>query len=375
MIKVFQPDLRIQDSAAVLRTLARKNISGTSRAVSEFEIDFAKLCGRKHAVMVTNGTVALDLAFESLNLLPGDEVIVPSFTIISCIHWLLNGKVKIVFVDVDPLTWNMRVEEVESAITTKTRCVLIVHTYGLPADAIKISDLCRDKKITVIEDAAEAHGQEILGKKCGSFGEMSTFSFYANKHITTGEGGVVLTDDSSLYNKLCLMRNLGFSNQRRFVHSVNYGNYRMSGLQASLGISHMRRLSKTIRAKQKQGSYYNKLFRNHLNLVQLPADANLGSKNHYWVFGIKLQFEGIRDRLLKELAHEGIETRPFFWPLHLQPILNIKDGIYSLPVSEDLGRNGFYIPMGKHVKRRHQRQIVKKIIFQVESLSNSENQM
>jgi perosamine synthetase len=368
MIPVFKPNLKMNDAFSLYSAVRKTEISGTCQTVIDFENQIAQLTGRKYAVAVSNGTVALDLAFELLGLNPGDEVIIPAFTIVSCLHYILKNGIKPVFIDVDPDTWNMKVEDVQQAITEKTKCVLVVHTYGLPAPAGEIEKICKQKGIQIIEDAAEAHGQEVDSRKCGSYGNLSTFSFYANKHITTGEGGMILTDNEAHYKKLNLMRNLGFIPERRFYHSDIYGNYRLGGLQATLGINQMKRLKKTIASKQKQGLYYSHLLEDYYDLFQTPFARNCGAKNHYWVYGVKIKLENLRDETMKRLLKVGIETRPFFWPLHLQPFIAQNDQQKSLPISEDLGRNGMYLPTGKHIKRKHQRKIVRELIAVVKQL-------
>jgi perosamine synthetase len=239
-----------------------------------------------------------------------------------------------------------------------------VHTYGLPADAVKISKFCIENNVSLVEDAAEAHGQNIDGLKCGSFGKMTTFSFYANKHITTGEGGMVLTDDLDIFNNLKQMRNLDFTGTNRFNHDHFYWNYRLGGLQAALGISQLKNLEKTIKIKKTQGKNYLSILEQHKDIFQMPIVDFNKSENHFWVFGVVLQKQNIRDKVMSDLADEGIETRPFFWPLHLQNVLpkEFKQKNISLEVSENLGKNGLYLPMGSHINFQKQKYIVSKLV-------------
>ena len=371
MIQVFQPNLTFKDKLAVYRALLKNNISGTSPEVKDFENKIANKFGRKHAVALSNGSVALDSAFQMLNLKKGDEVILPSFTIISCLSAVIRTGATAIFCDVDSDSWNVTIDNIKQHVTDNTKAILMVHTYGLPADAIEIQNFCEENNIILIEDAAEAHGQKIDERFCGSFGEISTFSFYANKHITTGEGGMVLTD-SEEFDSLCRqIRNLDFS-LPRFQHENFFWNYRMSGIQAALGKSQINNLDKTIKQKKQQGNYYQELFSGKEELIQLPLKKFKNSENHYWVFGVVLKKNGIREKIILSLEEEGIETRPFFWPLHLQNALSddIKKRKYNLPVSENLGANGLYLPLGNHVSKRRQKFISETLINSILKMSN-----
>jgi perosamine synthetase len=353
MIRVFEPDITKKDISSVLKALKNKDISGSSSIVTDFENSLCNEFERKYAVTVS------DLSFQLLNLKEGDEVIIPSHTIISCLSAVLRTKAKPIFCDVNSTSWNMTVEDVKKVITKNTKAVLLVHTFGLTADAKNIVDLCSENNIHVIEDAAEAHGQFESKIKCGSFGLISTFSFYANKHITTGEGGAILTDSEEVYKKARQMRNLDFSAEQRFKTENLYWNYRMGGLQAALGISQIANLKTTINHKITQGNIYQELLKNNDEIITLPPKNFRGSENHYWVFGILLKKDNVRDKIMTDLYNLGIETRPFFWPLHQQPSLP-KEYLgrnNNLPVSEKIGRNGFYIPLGRHVTKNIQKKI------------------
>ncbi len=352
-IPVFEPSLSFRDKLSVLRAMNKKNISGTSPIINSFENSLAKEFNSKKAVAVSNGSVAIDLAFQLLNLNKDDEVILPSFTIISCLSAVIRSKAKPIFCDVDRNSWNMTLKNVEEVFTTKTKAVLMVHTYGLTAEAVEIRRFCNENNLLLIEDAAEAHGQEVEGKLCGSFGDISTLSFYANKHMTTGEGGALLINDIKYYENALSMRNLDFDSSRRFQHENFYWNYRLGGLQAALGISQIGSIEKTIKKKIKQGEIYNRVLSNNKNL-ELPLAENLGSKNHYWVYGIVIKNRS-RDDLVSYLSDHGIQTRKFFWPLHLQNALPVEHrDVKELVVSEMLGKCGLYIPLGDHLKEKDQ---------------------
>ena len=362
MIRVFEPRLSIKDQIAMVSNLRKNEISGTSNTINKFEENLADYFDRKYAIAVSNGTVALELAVKQLDLKKGDEVIVPSFTIISCLSAVVRSEATPVFCDVDLDSWNMTLENIKKVKTERTKAVIMVHTYGLPSPAKEIEKYCNENEIILIEDAAEAHGQTEYGRKCGSFGKISTLSFYANKHVTTGEGGAVLTDSDSDYKKLKKMINLDFGTPNRFNHDNFYWNYRLSGLQASLGISNLRNIDKTIALKQTQGNYYSTKFSSLQDHIQIPKKEYNLSKNHYWVYGIVLKKQNLRNELIAYLFDSGIETREFFWPLHLQnALLKGTDSKVTLKNSEYLGSRGLYIPIGKHIKRKDQDYIFNKI--------------
>lgn len=370
MINVFSPKITIQDFWSVNKALVKSQISGTSPIVKDFEKAFAKYNSRKYAVAVSNGSVALDLAFKSLDLKKNDEVILPALTIISCLSAVLRSGAKPVFCEVDQDSWNMTLKNVKEVVTDSTKVILVVHTYGLPAEIKKIKEYADKKKILIIEDSAEAHGLTNDDILCGQLGDISTFSFYANKHVTTGEGGMLLTDSEEIYLELQQMRNLDFKNSSRFKHQNLYWNYRMSGLQAALGLSQLSNLNKNIQKKIQQGNTYLHLLQNYQEYFQLPMKINEKDINHYWIFGIVLKKQNIRDALIDLLLSEGIETRPFFYPLHMQPLLNDKFKYDNkLPITEYLGLNGLYLPLGHHIKPPVQKKIVSKLVSGVEDLS------
>jgi len=364
MIQVFKPSLSASDKVSVMKSVFKNEISGTSPTVNEFEKFSSEKFNREYSVAVSNGSVALDLALRVLELKDGDEVILPTFTIISCLSAVIRAGAKPVFCDVDSESWNMKIEHVENLVTKNTKAILMVHLYGLVAEADKISEFCNKNNLYLIEDASESHGQKINNQYCGSFGDISTFSFYANKHITTGEGGMVLTDNALFANKLKQMRNLDFNPEQRFQHDNLYWNYRLGGIQASLGISQLKSLDKRIDKKIRQGQKYNKLFSGHEDILQYPIHNDGEIVNHYWVYGLIIKNGVDRNSLLDFLYKEGIQTRPFFWPLHLQNALpkNYRTPKPSLENSELLGKSGFYIPLGEHISNRKQKFISDKIV-------------
>lgn len=324
-------------------------ISSEGPFVNKLELGLADYVGRKYGIAVCNGTVALDLAVEALQLKKGDEVIMPSFTIISCATALVRRGIKPVLVDADPNTWNMDVTQIEEKITDKTKAIMVVHLYGLPVDMDVVLEIAEKHHLYVIEDGAEAHGLEYKGKKCGGFGDISAMSFYPNKHITTGEGGIVLVDDERLRERCDLFRNLCHSRERRFYHEELGYNYRMSNIQAAVGVAQLEKIEEHLKLKRELGTSYQKKLRGTPGL-QLPVEKTEFAENIYWVFGMVLEDEVPMDakEIMKKLAEKNIGCRPFFYPMHLQPVFR-KMGLFekeSYPVAEKLGERGFYIPSG-----------------------------
>lgn len=329
------------------RALAAGEISGSGRFVEAFESAWAKYCGRSYGVAVANGTVALELAVACLDLSPGDEIAMPAFTIVSCaLAALRNGAVPRL-VDVDPRTGCMDPASLASAVTQRTRAVMPVHMYGHPADMARILETAASHGLTVIEDAAEAHGSEChagtLWRRCGGFGDVSCFSFYANKPVTTGEGGMLVTDDARIADRARSLRNLAFDPQRRFRHVAKGFNFRMSSIQAALGLPQVARMPQIVARKRAVAAAYSK----HLQGVrglQLPTEESW-ARSIYWMYGVVLDDEVRVERVRSALEGKGVETRPFFWGLHEQPAFAGEPWTTgSFPVTERLSRRGFYLP-------------------------------
>lgn len=367
MIPVFSPWIDEDDVEQITQTLRAGDISGTSPVVQEFENAVSDLSGKQYSVAVANGSVALDLALLACNLEPGSEVIMPSFTIVSCLAAVIRCGAVPVFVDADESTWNIDLDLVQKAITPKTRAIMAVHIYGLPVQIARLQEICRENSLILIEDAAEAHGQIVDGRKCGSFGDVSTFSFYANKHVTTGEGGAVCTDNPEIANRVKQLRNLSFNTAKRFSHDELSWNYRIGGLAASLGISQLRKLDQTISNKIGQGEKYRQMLGNRPEFSLQPTE-HMGSKNHYWVFGVLFDTSSRKDQVVKVLSNAEIETRPFFWGLHEQPLLTKYSYRVAskMPVTEKLSRNGIYLPLGRHLTDENLSDISKLILRTVE---------
>ena len=349
MIPVNEPLLNGNEKKYLNECIDTGWISSEGSFIKKFEEKFAARVGRKHGISVTNGTAAIDTMVEVLGIGPGDEVILPTFTIISCILQIIRSGATPVLVDSDPVTWNMDVSQIEAKITPRTKAIMIVHIYGLPVDVDPVLDIAQKHGLKVMEDAAEMHGQTYKGAPCGSFGDISTFSFYPNKHITTGEGGMIVTDDEEIAETCRGLRNLCFQPKKRFVHERLGWNLRMTNIQAALGLAQLERLDEFVRLKRAMGKLYTELLSSIVS-IQLPLPRTSYADNIYWVYSIVLKdavpFDA--EMAMKKLASKNIGTRPFFWPLHEQPVFR-KTGLCTkenYPVAERIARRGLYIPSG-----------------------------
>jgi len=324
-------------------------ISSEGPFIREFENRFAERVGRRHGVAVANGSVALDAAVAALDIGPGDEVILPTFTIISCAAAVSRIGATPVVVDCDAATWNMDVAAIESRITERTRAIMPVHIYGLPVDMDPLLEIAKRHNLHVIEDAAEMIGQEYRGRPCGSLGTMSTFSFYPNKHVTTGEGGMIVTDDDALAERCRGLRNLAMKAERRFVHEEIGWNFRMTNMQAAIGLAQLERLDEFVPRKRRIFERYTVLL-SDIPSLQLPVACTEYATNINWVYGLVIADDVAFDaqEAMKRLAGKGVGTRPFFWPMHEQPVYR-KAGMFegeSYPNAERIARRGFYLPSG-----------------------------
>jgi len=352
MILVNQPIFTGREKELLLKCIDDGWVSSDGPFVEGFEEKFSKYIGMKYGVAVCNGSVALEVALWAAGIRENDEVIVPSFTIISCVNAILRCGAKPILVDVDKDTWTMDVEQVAERITPRTKAVMAVHMYGHPVDMDPLLKIANERNIIVIEDAAEAHGAEYKGRKCGSMGSVSSFSFYSNKVITTGEGGMVLTNDERIAQKAKSYRNLCFIPEQRFLHYEFGNNYRLSNLQAALGIAQLEKIEYHLKLKKEIGETYTK----ELSRVKGVTLQKIKSwaKPIYWVFGFVLDDEIPMDAkmFIKELSKRGIQTRPFFWGMHEQPVF-LKLGLFKhekYPVTEKLARRGLYLPSGLGLK-------------------------
>lgn len=348
MIPVNEPLLNGNEKKYLNECIDTGWISSEGPFIKKFEEEFSNKNNRKHGIAVCNGTAALEIAVESLGISEGDEVIIPAFTIISCASSIIKSGAIPVLVDSDIHTWNMDISQIESKITSKTKAIMVVHIYGLPVDMDPVLEIAKKYGLKIIEDAAEAHGQTYKGKPCGSFGDVSVFSFYPNKLITTGEGGMVLTDNDAIADHLRSLRNLCFTANKRFVHEELGWNMRMTNVQAAIGLAQLERWNVSIARKREMGKLYTELLKN-VEQISLPLTKTDYADNIYWVFGIMLKDKDkSAEQIMKQLAEKGIGTRPFFYPMHLQPVLK-RMGLYnneSYPNAENMYHNGFYLPSG-----------------------------
>jgi perosamine synthetase len=357
VIPVNEPVLGSRELEYVSDCVRTGWISSAGRYIDEFEQKWACYCGKKYGVAVSNGTTALQTAVGCLDLAPGDEVIMPTFTIVSCALAVLYNGGTPVLVDSDPITWCMDVNAIERKITKRTKAIMPVHIYGHPVDMDAVMHLAERTGLAVIEDAAEAHGAEYLQRRgdagskwrrCGSFGTISCFSFYANKLITTGEGGMLLTDDPEVAETARSLRNLCFQPDRRFYHKRLGYNHRLTNLQAALGVAQVERMDEIIAKKRWMGAAYDVGLAG-LTKLQLPPKQPW-ARSVYWMYGIVLTDESRLDgvQFAKKLKERGVETRPFFLGMHEQPAFQQR-GLFNgerYPVAENLARRGLYLPSG-----------------------------
>lgn len=355
-VPVNEPVVNEDDINAVVNTMRDGWISSEGPVVSEFESAFAEYCNRDYGISCTNGTHALVMALQALNLRKGSTVLCPALTIMSCAIAILEAGCIPSFVDVDKTTYNIDIDSLRDSIDEDTSALIVVHTYCHPCEMDEILELCNKRGIKIIEDAAEMHGQQYRGQMCGSFGDVSTFSFYPNKQITTGEGGMVLTDDAVIRDRLVKLRNLGFDNSRRFYHEEIGSNYRMTSLQASLGNSQLKRVSEIVARKRAIGNYY------HANIslpdfVVKPPESTGYSENIYWVYPLVINHDDIDVRdVMSALGQNGVGSRPFFYSLAHQPVFKGR-GFKNKTGCEnalELSLKGFYIPSGLALTRKQQ---------------------
>jgi perosamine synthetase len=354
MIPVSAPLLAGNELDYLRDCIATGWVSSAGSYVTRFEQAWANYCGMKHGVAVSSGTAALQIAIDALRLGPGDEVIMPAFTIISCALAVVRAGAVPVLVDSDPETYCLDVEQVAAAVTSRTRALMPVHIYGHPADMDPLIELAEQRGLAIIEDAAEAHGCAYLSRRrdcrwvrCGGLGTLSTFSFYANKLVSTGEGGMVLTNSGELAERCRSLRNLCFQ-QNRFYHEELGYNYRFSNVQAALGLAQTERLNEILDRKRQIGALYDGLLAD-ISGITLPPRRDWAAVN-YWMYNLVLADDVPCDAaaVAAQLKARGIETRPFFVGLHQQPALRVR-GLFQnvrLPVTERLSRRGLCLPSG-----------------------------
>tara|TARA_Y100000816_G_scaffold292387_1_gene287385 strand:+ start:1381 stop:2520 length:1140 start_codon:yes stop_codon:yes gene_type:complete len=351
---VSKPKIFKGDIYSVNNVLKKNWISSDGPEVLKFEKKFSKYIGRKYSVSVSSGTAALEIAIKALGIKKNDEVLIPNFTIISNALAVIKQQAKPILIDCNMENWNIDINQLKRKISSKTKAIIITHIYSFSNDMKKILDICKGKKLYIIEDAAEVIGLRYKKKKCGSFGDISTFSFYANKQITTGEGGMISVNNPELYKKCKSLRNLCFGLKNRFNHHDIGWNYRMTNIQAALGLSQLNNINNIIKKKMNIGKkYYENLRKN--KKIQILPPSNEYSKNIYWVVGIVIKKKIMTgNKFSKKLTKYGIATRPFFWPMHEQDIFK-RMKIFkkeSFPNSTYLSRYGIYLPSYYDLKNK-----------------------
>ena len=363
-IPVNKPLITKEDIKFVNKSISRGWISSEGPEVKKFETNFSKFIGHRYSIAVSSGTAALEIAVKSLKLKTGDEVIIPNFTIISNALAVLKENLTIRLIDCNIKDWNMDISQIEKKITKKTKAIIATHIYNFPLRIDILKKICQKHKIILIEDAAEVVGQKLNNKLCGSYGDISTFSFYANKQITTGEGGMITTNNKNLYEESKGLKNLCFGKQDRFNHEGIGWNYRMTNLQASLGLSQLKRIKSIVGKRHKVGREYFQKLKNNKN-IYIPETSRSYAKNIYWVIAFVITNQKLKidaKKLMTKLMEFGIQTRPFFWPMHMQKILKNKintSGVYKN--SEYISKYGLYLPSSLDIKSNQIKFICEKV--------------
>jgi perosamine synthetase len=365
MIRVWEPVLDGNEREYVLDCLDTNWISSLGSYISRFEESVARFCGAPHGVACSSCTTGLHMALVALGIGPGDEVLIPAFTLIVSANTVIQAGARPVLIDAHPKTWCIDPSKLEERIGPRTRAIMPVHMYGHPCDMPAILDIARRHDLLVIEDCAEALGAEVAGQKVGSFGDAACFSFYGNKILTTGEGGMVLCSDPSLAEKMRLLRNQAFEAQR-FVHREMGFNYRITNVQAAIGLAQTEKVEQKVERKREIARWYAEAFAD-VEDVELPGEAH-GAENVCWMNGEKLgdSFRRGRDGVMTAMKEKGVETRAFFCPMHRQPVFGESDPRFpnvsgEYPVSDDLWKRGLYLPSGLGLTRSQVEEVVEKL--------------
>lgn len=345
MIPIAEPLLGEEELKNVTEAVKSGWISSKGKFITEFEEKFAQYCGVKYGIATCNGTVALHLALTSLNIGKGDEVIIPALTFIATANVVKYTGATPVFVDSDPNYLCIDPRKINEAITVKTKVIIPVHLYGHPCDMDPIMDIAKKYNLFVIEDAAEAHGAEYKRKKVGSFGDVNCFSFYGNKTITTGEGGMCLTNNEKLAQKMRILRDHGMNLNKKYWYDIVGFNYRMTNIQAAIGVAQLKKLNKFVEKKRKIAGWYIEGLKDLEKKGAIKPHLEMPwAKCIYWMYSIliKEKFGISRDELMKKLGENGIETRPFFYPINTMP--PYKSNQESIPLAEVLSNCGLNLP-------------------------------
>lgn len=348
MIPIADPLIGNEELKNVIKAVRSGWISSKGKFIQEFEEEFAHFCGVKYGIAVSNGTAALHLALTALGIGQGDEVIIPTLTFIATANAVNYTGAKPVFVDSHPDYWCIDPRKIEKKITKRTKAIIPVHLYGHPCDMDQIMRIAKKYNLLIIEDSAEAHGAEYKGKRVSSFGEINCLSFYGNKIITTGEGGICLTNDKKLSKNMRILRDHGMDPGRRYWHEKIGFNYRMTNMQAAIGVAQMKRIEKLIEAKRKIAFSYNKIFKK-IPGINIPPEMNF-ARSVYWMYSILLddRFRMDRDKLMIKLIENGVECRPLFYPIHALPPYRLSE---KFPIAEAISRRGISLPSAATLRK------------------------
>jgi perosamine synthetase len=340
-IPVAEPVLDGNELEYVTECIKSSWISSLGKYIEKFENSFSDFCGVKYGVSTSNGTTALHLALLALGIGKGDEVIIPNLTFIATANAVTYTSAAPILVDSEKETWNIDPEKIEEKITNKTKAILVVHLYGHPCDMDKILNIAKKHDLSIIEDCAEAHGAEYKGRKVGSFGDIACFSFYGNKLITTGEGGMCITNNKDLAERMKFLKDHGMSKEKRYWHPEIGYNYRMTNIQAAIGLAQLENIEKIIERKRKNAEIYNSLLKN-IKGITLPPEKGY-AKNVYWMYSILIgdNFPIDRDQLILKLKEERVDSRPLFYPLNAMPPYKSNEGF---PIAEELSKRGINLP-------------------------------
>lgn len=349
MIPVAEPWIEEKERQYVLDCINSGWVSSMGDYILKFEKGFSEYCGTEFGIACSNGTTALHLALLAMGIGKGDEVIVPTLTFIGTANAVTYTGAKAVFLDSESRTWNIDPKKIEENITSNTKAIIPVHLYGHPCDMGTIKEIAKKYDLHVIEDAAEAHGAEYTGKKVGSIGDAGCFSFYGNKIITAGEGGMITTNNKEVAKKVAMLRDHAMSQDRKYWHDFVGYNYRMTNLQAALGVAQLEKIEKIIEIKRRNANLYNSLLKD-VNGITLPIEEKW-ARNVYWMYSVLIEEDyGIsRDDLMEKLKEEGIDSRPFFYPIHIMPPYRNHEG--DFPVAEALSKKGMSLPSSAKLKR------------------------
>ena len=341
MIPVAEPILNGNELEYVTDCIKSSWISSVGRYVERFEKEFSRYCGAKFGVSTSNGTTALHLALAALGIGKGDEVIMPNLTFVATANAAVYTGAKPVFVDSEKNTWNIDADKIEEKITDKTKAITPVHLYGHPCDMDKIMKIAKKHNLFVIEDCAEAHGAEYKGKKVSSFGDAGCFSFYGNKILTTGEGGMCVTNNERLAERMKFLKDHGMSKEKRYWHPEIGYNHRMTNIQAALGVAQLEKINEIIETKRKNAALYNSLLKD-VKCITLPPEEE-HAKNVYWMYSILIEeeFPITRDELMIKLKENGVDSRPFFYPMSVMPPYKSDE---RFPIAEELAKKGINLP-------------------------------